>query len=333
MATRRIKELFNGRYFDIPKYQRGYAWEKKNVRELFDDVYESLETNSNHYIGTIVLSKHPKNPELYYVVDGQQRIVTVTMIFNAIIQQLPKKDSEYYHRFYIKEGRHRVELLGKDKDFFQALLSHKNREPGNKSQRFLQDAYEEIRTTIAGEKDRIKLLKAIEKLEMMEFIENSEGDAIRIFQTVNDRGKPLSNMEKAKSLLIYFSNRYLDKRLDDRVNEIFGEIFEMYDDIKGLGEQLAINLISNKEFNEDNIMRYHFVTFSEENYDATASYVLDYLKRNLSQLRNDGRKSNFTKLEDFIQSYIEAFTIFSRHCEPLLKELQKKQPTSGCSPS
>jgi len=103
----------------------------------------------------------------------------------------------------------------------------------------------------------------------MEFIESSEGDAIRIFQTVNDRGKPLSNMEKAKSLLIYFSNRYLEKRLDDQINDVFGEIFEMYDEIKGLGEELQINLISNKDFNEDSIMRYHFVSFSEEDYDAT----------------------------------------------------------------
>jgi len=38
--------------FDIPKYQRGFAWENKNIRELFDDVHESLETDSNHYIGT-----------------------------------------------------------------------------------------------------------------------------------------------------------------------------------------------------------------------------------------------------------------------------------------
>lgn len=102
MATRQIKELFNGRYFDIPKYQRGYAWEKKNVRELFDDIYEALETDSNHYIGTIVLSKCPTTSDFFYVVDGQQRIATITMIINAIINHLPKKDAEYYHRFYIK---------------------------------------------------------------------------------------------------------------------------------------------------------------------------------------------------------------------------------------
>lgn len=310
MATRQIKELFNGRYFDIPKYQRGFAWEKKNVRELFDDIYESLETDSNHYIGTIVLSKNPDNPDSFYIVDGQQRITTITMIMNAILSHLPKKDAEYYHRFYIKEERYRLKPLGKDKAFFLSLLSHKKERAETKSQRLLCEAYEEIKSVIAREKNKLKLLKAIEKLEMMEFTESSEGDAIRIFQTVNDRGKPLSNMEKAKSLLVYFSNRYLDKKLDDRINDVFGEIFEIYDDIKGLGEKLEINLISNKEFNEDNIMRYHFVMFSEDNYDATAAYVLDYLKAYLSQYRNDGRKSDFKKLLTFIDTYVNSLHQF-----------------------
>lgn len=324
MATKQIKELFNGRYFEIPKYQRGYAWEKKNIRELFDDIDESLETDSNHYIGTIVLSKHLKATDLYYVVDGQQRITTITMIINAIIQRLPKKDSEYYHRFYIEEDRHRLKMLGKDQRFFLSLLNHKEGEPENKSQRFMKEAYEEICATVSRERDKLKLLKAIEKLEMMEFIEISEGDAIRIFQTVNDRGKPLSSMEKAKSLLIYFSNRFLEKKLDDRINEVFGEIFVMYDDIKNLGEQLEINLINNKDFDEDNIMRYHFVTFSEENYDATAPYVLDFLKRNLTQLRNDGRKLGFKNLEKFINDYIESLHCFFAALQTIIQRASKE---------
>jgi len=110
----------------------------------------------------------------------------------------------------------------------------------------------------------------------MEFVENLEGDAIRIFQTVNDSRKPLSNMEKAKSLLIYFSNRYLNKKLDNTINDHFRDIFEIYDDIKYLGEELGINLIKNRDFNEDNLMRYHFVTYSNENYGPTANYVLQY---------------------------------------------------------
>ena len=99
--------------------------------------------------------------------------------------------------------------LNRDKLFFTNLIEQTISEPQNKSQRFLKDAVEEIKFKVSQIPDKLKFLKSIEKLEVMEFVENSEGDAIRIFQTVNDRGKPLSNMEKAKSLLIYFSNRYL----------------------------------------------------------------------------------------------------------------------------
>jgi len=109
-----------------------------------------------------VLSRHPTNPELYYIVDGQQRITTLTMIINAIIHELPEKDSQYFHRFYIEEDRYRLKHLGKDKDFFLSLLSNKDVEPANKSQRLLKGAYGEIERIVAREKDKLKLLKAIE---------------------------------------------------------------------------------------------------------------------------------------------------------------------------
>jgi uncharacterized protein with ParB-like and HNH nuclease domain len=70
--------------FEIPKYQRGYAWEIENIRELFDDVIESIKSNSNYYIGTIVLSKSADD-ERFYVVDGQQRITTITLIINSTL--------------------------------------------------------------------------------------------------------------------------------------------------------------------------------------------------------------------------------------------------------
>lgn len=310
MATNKIKDFFNGRFFEIPKYQRGYAWDISNVRELFEDIFESTETKSNHYLGTIVLSKSDDDDELFYIVDGQQRVATLTMIFNAIIQHLSGKDSQFFHRFYIQDEKFRLKPLGKDMEFFSALLKDENPSPQNKSQRLMQDAYEEIQNTVAELDNRLNFLKSVEKLELMEFIENSEGDAIRIFQTVNDRGKPLSNMEKAKSLLVYFSNRYLDKKLDDKINNLFGEIFEIYDDIKHISEEIGINLIKSVDFNEDNIMRYHFVTYSDENYDATASYVLNYLKNNLSKFRSEDKEANYHNMEIFIEQYIESLRCF-----------------------
>lgn len=93
----------------------------------------------------------------------------------------------------------------------------------------------------------------------MQFVQENDGEAIRIFQTVDDRGKALSNMEKAKSLLIYYSNRFLEGRLDDQVNDCFGQIFREYDTIKELAGNLQITILANKIFDEDNIMRYHLI--------------------------------------------------------------------------
>ncbi len=326
MASIKIKDFFNGRFFEIPKYQRGYAWEIQNIRELFDDVIESIDSNSNHYIGTIVLSKSENDDEKFYVVDGQQRITTITLIISALIKNLKEKDQAYYERFYLKEDdRYRLAPLNRDYKFLTDLLDSCIGKPQNKSQRYLKEAFEEIKFKVDKIDDKLKFLKSVEKLEVMEFVENSEGDAIRIFQTVNDRGKPLSNMEKAKSLLIYFSNRYLDKKLDYKINDCFSDIFEIYDDIKHLGEELNITLIKNKEFNEDNLMRYHFVSFSDENYDPTALYVLQFLKNKLTNFRNYSKKDNYQEIEKFINSYTESLKSFFENCKKVI-ERAKSQP-------
>lgn len=316
MASIKIKDFFNGRFFEIPKYQRGYAWEVQNIRDLFDDIIESIESNSNHYIGTIVLSKSADDDEKYYIVDGQQRTTTITLIISSLIKNLSEKDASFYERFYLKEDdRYRISPLNRDQSFFTNILEGIVEEPQNKSQRFLKEAIEEIDFKVGQIDDKLKFLKSVEKLEVMEFVENSEGDAIRIFQTVNDRGKPLSNMEKAKSLLIYFSNRYLDKSLDNTINDHFSDIFEVYDDIKHLGEELGINLIRNRDFNEDNLMRYHFVTYSNENYDPTANYVLQFLKNQLTTFRSEINGNGYPGLNQFISNYITSLKDFFVNCK------------------
>jgi len=309
VATNRVYDLFNKRYFEIPKYQRGYSWDRQNVRDLFEDVREAIESGFSHYMGTVVLFEGVPQGEHYFVVDGQQRLATISLIISEITHRLPKADADYHRRFYIREGDYRLKPLGRDKQYFENLLERVVPNPENKSQRLLKDAYEEICFELDRVKDAQTLMKAIERLEIMEFVEKSEGDAIRIFQTVNDRGKPLTNMEKAKALLVYYSNRYLSKKLDSYINDAFGEIFELYDDIKQIADDENIRLIRSKDFDEDNIMRYHFVSFSDEDYDVTAPYVLGFLKRNLGAFRND---SQFNEMEIFISQYVGNLLNFFR---------------------
>ena len=307
-----LNQFFTRKVLHVPKYQRSYAWDKQNVRELFEDVQEAYETNSTHYIGTVVLAK-TNNKDIYNIVDGQQRITTIIMFINAIIENLSdEQDKDYYKRFYIKsKDQYKLTPLERDVSFFNNLLdSNLSIEPHSKSQRYLLDVYTEIVNIIDQLIEKpLEFLQAIEDLYILEFVENNESDAIRIFQTVNDRGKELSRMDKMKSLLFYFSNKYLERKYDDKINNIFGEIFELYDDIKLIGEEQTINIISSKLFTEDDLLRQHHICFSEESYDPTAQQVMDNVKLALVAYRKNGE---LEKLDDFITTFINSLLKYVR---------------------
>jgi len=212
---------------------------------------------------------------------------------------------------YIKKGaQYSLKPLERDVQLFQQLLDgNTSATPQNKSQRYMLEAVEEMKFQIANIQEPERFLDAIGNLEIMEFIENSEGDAIRIFQTVNDRGKSLSNMEKIKSLLIYFSNKYLDKKYDDSINAVFSDIFELYDSIKyNGGDRIGINLIKRQNFTEDNILSYHYVTYFPDNYEPSAEYVLKTIKQKLTEIR---KGSDFKDaMATFINQYIGSLKSF-----------------------
>jgi len=319
MATEKYTTFVNNRFFEIPKYQRSFSWEIKNIVELIDDIRESIETNSSHYIGTFVLSKNRK--DIFNIVDGQQRIMSITMIINCLIEYLDDIDKIFYKRQYIvHENNYRLTPQSRDQEYFLQLLKNNiDIEPQSKSQRLLNKAYREIIGLVENIKDKKTFLKTIENLQVVQFIEDNESEAIRIFQTVNDRGKPLSIMEKSKSLLIYFSNKYLKGILDNEINNKFGEIFEMYDDIKLISEKNNVSPIKRTEFTEDDIMKYHFITYSDLNYDATAEYVLEYLKERLSYFR---KKSEFKVMTGFIVKYYKDLYNFFKSLKEVIEKVE-----------
>lgn len=319
-----IEKFFTGKYFVIPNYQRDYAWVSENIDDLFEDIFESIETDTSHYIGTFILSKN-ENEKEYKVVDGQQRLTTITMIINAVINNLTDKTDKiiFKDKYVCSKDIWKLELLNENKVFFRKLLNGEQPKSENKSQKLLVEAYNHIKSRIDNLSERnvlqIEFLNAITNLETMEFLEKNDGKAIRIFQTVNDRGRPLSNMEKAKSLLIYYSNRFLDAELDELVNEKFGKIFKDFNQIKDLGEKYDITLISQKRFNEDSVMRYHFLAFQNDHYDynATINDVLEiFLKSNLKTIKTDTNK-----LRAFITTYVEDLSVFFSAFLKILKRL------------
>ena len=81
-----IAELYNGTEkatYEVPIYQRNYAWEKDEISALIQDVYDSfLKKIIVYYIGTLV--SYYRGDRVYEIIDGQQRLTTIRLILGAL---------------------------------------------------------------------------------------------------------------------------------------------------------------------------------------------------------------------------------------------------------
>lgn len=101
MATQTIEQFFTGKTLGIPAYQRDYAWTTGNIDDLFEDIEEAMELGSGHYLGTFILSQTGKTAPVN-VVDGQQRLTTLTMLLDALIDAVDESAiKEHYRCTYI----------------------------------------------------------------------------------------------------------------------------------------------------------------------------------------------------------------------------------------
>lgn len=100
MESNDLETILRGKKFFIPNYQRDYAWKKKNLNDLWEDLEESLvskespQDNKGHYLGTIVLAPHNRNKKEVDVIDGQQRLTTTFMILLALWEKLDNSYQE-----------------------------------------------------------------------------------------------------------------------------------------------------------------------------------------------------------------------------------------------
>ncbi|EIC20130.1 DUF262 domain-containing protein [Thiorhodovibrio frisius] len=332
MSTKTLEIFFTGKNLVIPHYQRDYAWKPSNVDDLFEDVEEALQVKGGHYLGTFILSQSDRSAPVF-VVDGQQRLTTLTMILDALIDAVEDPAiRQHYRSNFISHPvtGAKFKLQGGNGDFFVSLLAEQNPAPATDGQQRLLDAYERIQLRVGelrnrgGEELVKQWLSCLSQLEVLEFVEPDEGKAIRMFQSVNDRGVPLARMDIVKSLLVYYSNRYLDGELDQFISEQFGLAFHSFSRIKRLAAEdgYRVRLVNRDSFREDDVLRYHYFAFdgspfeleSGADYSATADTVLEtFLKPGLRDLRNDP-----SRLRNFIDSYSKDLAAFFGALEALL---------------
>jgi len=137
LETRTLNSiLFNDKVkLSLPKYQRAYEWKKEHVIALLDDTYEAFVSKKAYILGTIILhqTEDDKNKILYDIVDGQQRLVTLSILFKDKLKE--HKDSLLYSvfdnlksQYYIQNTNKIIDdyLKNKDRDNYLDYLQSEN---------------------------------------------------------------------------------------------------------------------------------------------------------------------------------------------------------------
>ncbi|MCI7446479.1 DUF262 domain-containing HNH endonuclease family protein [Campylobacter sp.] len=334
----KVSDVFSSNnLFSIPNYQRDYAWGAHNITELWEDLEEAKavsedENNSNemgHFLGTIVLAK--RDDGVYDIIDGQQRATTIYLLRYALNAKKNKPERNI-NIFLDDDDKPRLQVTDQNSDFFAKLLKQADNKKIDDSldeeaitsgQKNLYEVFKEIWAKIGNftHEEASSYLSVLDNMVLMRLEEKNAGRAIRMFQTVNDRGVPLSLLDKLKALLILYSNKFCNEELDDKINKIFGDIFKISMKIK---DHRAASSLADTQFVsevENRIFRYHL--FSNNKFNFT--HYRDGADELYKNLKNELKNMDKSSIKDWIDFYIDDFSKFFKSFYEIL-ELSLKNP-------
>ncbi len=225
----------------IPVYQRNYDWTQKQCKQLFDDlVHVSKEGRKKHFFGSIVstLAANGGGSD-YLIIDGQQRITTVSILFVAIVNLLKSKkvssEDEKLVRYienkfivdeYSPEVRKlRLKPIKDDCTAFDKLVAG-DEEEFEKGSNITQN-YEYFCSRIcSGEISVDDLFASIKKLEIIDIFVDKDENPQLIFESLNSTGLDLTEADKIRNFILMG----LDSQLQNEYYEKYWNKIEKYTD-------------------------------------------------------------------------------------------------------
>ncbi len=223
-----IGKLIKGNIFFVPRYQRPFAWKDQQINELFVDIKNNIN-EEEYFLGTIVLTKGEE--EKLEIIDGQQRISSIVIFFSAVKDFYEDKKGiealqfDYLSRYdrREKENIRKLELSIQDNEFFREFIVKNNKEIAEKreSHKRIKNAFEICRQTISKllelNNDDPNILYEWEdfineKLKVVVITVPSDANAFTIFETLNDRGLELAQIDLLKN---YLYSKVSSRRLDE----------------------------------------------------------------------------------------------------------------------
>ena len=224
----------NGKIYRVPPFQRDYSWKEENWEDLWQDILIIYSNpDSSHYMGAIVLQSSGTSDKEFTIIDGQQRLATLSIVAIAVIEKIQKlverekhkaanqERQEILKRTYLSDRDARslrysskIILNENNNDFYQSNLINL-RQPLNiralsKSNQLLWQAFqyfsnhlEELQAIVQdGERLAEFLTNAVaQRLLFIQINVEDELNAYTVFETLNARGIELSSTDLLKNYL------------------------------------------------------------------------------------------------------------------------------------
>lgn len=225
-----IAEIYNGdkATYEVPIYQRNYAWEKDEISALVQDVYDAYEVNKpTYFIGTLV-SFH-KGDQIYEVIDGQQRLTTINLILNAL-------DISMQNKLTYRARK-------KSNDTIQNVRSSEVVEKDQGIVKGFNYALEAINDIVDEDKQVGFKHYFQHSVRLIHYNVPKDMDLNHYFEIMNSRGEQLEKHEIIKARLIEKLNNDSDKAKFNRLWEFCSEmnvyIQQKYRDERIFGENFC----------------------------------------------------------------------------------------------
>jgi len=303
-----IAGIFEGNVFRIPDYQRGYSWTEKQLDDFWEDL-ENLSDNRMHYMGVLTLEKvekeicskteqweddrwlaEGKGYKPFYIVDGQQRLTTIIILIQTIIEKLKDNEELNYtskeeilkkYIFQTKdkgEGISKTFIFGYEKDnpsyeFLKTKIfnsfSTANQEIETlytANLEFAKDFFQKKIKKLSFEDIEVLFKKVTQSLKFNVYEIEEDLDVFMAFETMNNRGKNLSNLELMKNRLMYLStifksDQYGKDSLRKNINDVWKIIYEY------LGKNKADPL------DDDDFLKNHWIMYFNYSRETANEYI------------------------------------------------------------
>lgn len=255
-SNQKIPDIFANNYFRIPDYQRGYAWKAdKQLPDLWDDI-EDIPTNPSggykpHYTGAISLQKTSfdklskseqkllqSGSNIYDVVDGQQRLTTILILLFELYKKL--NDKKIYNQYIKEKGKNAVYKFSygtENGDYNYFLRKERFEDPNSicKGKSVYTNNLREAKQFFCDKlapltpKQARRIFSKVTTALMFDIkIIDDSFDVQAVFETMNNRGKPLTILEKLKNRLLFLNSKLTNcdnEQLAKIINDCWGLIY------------------------------------------------------------------------------------------------------------